>query len=118
MFSYLLVVVVGNIHFHLKCAVVLFTQIINHDSTGCNMIIRIIKMSSPNLNNMILLGAVFIYLAVAFGGMDSNWLSKDSIIYTCHVRFAFYNTYDKSLHPLTVKIYHNLVEIFISLSTK
>ncbi|KAK2166254.1 hypothetical protein LSH36_40g05026 [Paralvinella palmiformis] len=48
---------------------------------------KYIKMSSPNMNNIILTGAMCAFLAMIFGGIDSNLVSTDVHLTMC----KFYN---------------------------
>ena len=43
-------------------------------------------MSSPNLNNLILLGAIFIYGSIFISGLDSTLVSDDVEVIACQVR--------------------------------
>ena len=42
-------------------------------------------MSSPNMNNLIILGSILVYAAVLIGGMDSNLLSETIEAIFCQV---------------------------------
>lgn len=44
-------------------------------------------MSSPNLNNIILAGAIFAYLSIVFSGLDARWipLGTDPIMCKLHM---------------------------------
>ncbi|KAK2172393.1 hypothetical protein NP493_966g00017 [Ridgeia piscesae] len=44
---------------------------------------RYIKMSSPNLNNVILLGAIFAFIAIILCGIDTNLVSLEGSLITC-----------------------------------
>ena len=48
---------------------------------------RIIKMSSPRINNAICFGCILCYLSVFLYGLDSRFISVDLIPWTCNVRF-------------------------------
>ena len=50
---------------------------------------RIIKMSSPNLNNIVILGCMFCYTSVVLLGLDARILSSDEHGYNCNVRYNF-----------------------------
>ncbi|XP_072030128.1 gamma-aminobutyric acid type B receptor subunit 2-like [Amphiura filiformis] len=47
---------------------------------------RIVKMSSPNLNNIIILGIILIFLSVLAGGFDSRLVSRNIQQVACQVR--------------------------------
>ncbi|XP_022091351.1 uncharacterized protein LOC110979652 isoform X2 [Acanthaster planci] len=47
---------------------------------------RHVKMSSPNLNNLIILGAVLVYLFVVISGLDTNIISEDLFEIMCYVK--------------------------------
>ena len=47
---------------------------------------RHIKMSSPNLNNLIIVGCVLTYTSVIILGLDSDMTSKESFPYICTAR--------------------------------
>ncbi|CAG0920005.1 unnamed protein product, partial [Notodromas monacha] len=47
---------------------------------------RFIKMSSPHLNNLIILGCILTYSSVIFLGLDSQLTSIDSFPYICAAR--------------------------------
>uniref|UniRef100_A0A8D8VC27 Gamma-aminobutyric acid type B receptor subunit 2 n=1 Tax=Cacopsylla melanoneura TaxID=428564 RepID=A0A8D8VC27_9HEMI len=47
---------------------------------------RYIKMSSPHLNNLIIIGCMFTYMSVIFLGLDSNLTSVDAYPYICTAR--------------------------------
>ena len=47
---------------------------------------RHVKMSSPNLNNLIILGGILVYLFVAVSGLDTNLVSEDTFGVLCYVR--------------------------------
>ena len=44
-------------------------------------------MSSPNLNNIILFGAILIYANIFIGGLDSQLVSHDIETLSCQVSF-------------------------------
>ncbi|KAI5736021.1 hypothetical protein M8J77_025591 [Diaphorina citri] len=47
---------------------------------------RYIKMSSPHLNNLIIIGCMFTYMSVIFLGLDSNLTSIEAYPYICTAR--------------------------------
>jgi gamma-aminobutyric acid type B receptor len=47
---------------------------------------RYIKMSSPHLNNLIIVGCMFTYLSVIFLGLDSGLSSVAAFPYICTAR--------------------------------
>ncbi|XP_077992061.1 gamma-aminobutyric acid type B receptor subunit 2-like [Glandiceps talaboti] len=47
---------------------------------------RFIKMSSPRLNNLMILGCLLTYLSVILVGMDSNTLDEDQLATVCNLR--------------------------------
>ncbi|CAL4079396.1 unnamed protein product [Meganyctiphanes norvegica] len=47
---------------------------------------RYIKMSSPYLNNLIIVGCILTYISVIFLGMDSSLVSEDTFPHICTVR--------------------------------
>ncbi|XP_072045198.1 gamma-aminobutyric acid type B receptor subunit 2-like [Amphiura filiformis] len=47
---------------------------------------RTIKMSSPYLNNLIILGGILIYFWVVTFGLDTHLLSKEAFKVICHIR--------------------------------
>ena len=47
---------------------------------------RYVKMSSPNMNNIILAGAIFAYLSIIFGGMDARLIPGGNDATMCKVR--------------------------------
>ncbi|GAB6025070.1 Metabotropic GABA-B receptor subtype 2, isoform C [Chamberlinius hualienensis] len=47
---------------------------------------RYIKMSSPYLNNLIIIGCMLIYASIILLGMDSELISEQSLPYICTVR--------------------------------
>ncbi|XP_072028219.1 gamma-aminobutyric acid type B receptor subunit 2-like [Amphiura filiformis] len=53
---------------------------------------RNIKMSSPNLNNLIILGSILIYLCVIIGGLDGNIVSIETFVVMCQVRVWLIST--------------------------
>ncbi|XP_072030641.1 gamma-aminobutyric acid type B receptor subunit 2-like [Amphiura filiformis] len=46
---------------------------------------RNVKMSSPNLNNIIIVGSILIYASVIVGGLDSNLVSMNIFEIACQV---------------------------------
>ncbi|XP_033638560.1 uncharacterized protein LOC117299207 [Asterias rubens] len=48
--------------------------------------LRIVRMSSPNLNNIILIGTSLIYVSVIFYGIDGNIVKAELLLPFCHVR--------------------------------
>ena len=46
---------------------------------------RVVKMSSPNLNNIIILGSILIYIWVAVSGIDNTLVSDAWFYVMCQV---------------------------------
>ena len=44
-------------------------------------------MSSPNLNNIIILGCILCYASVVLLGLDARMLSKEQYASNCNVRY-------------------------------
>ncbi|XP_033640526.1 gamma-aminobutyric acid type B receptor subunit 1-like isoform X2 [Asterias rubens] len=44
---------------------------------------RYIKMSSPKMNNLILVGGMLMYLSIVFNGLDTSRVSHQAYIWTC-----------------------------------
>jgi len=42
-------------------------------------------MSSPNMNNVILMGAMLAFTSIIFGGMDSNLVDESAHLIMCKV---------------------------------
>jgi len=42
-------------------------------------------MSSPNMNNVILMGAMLAFTSIVFGGMDSNVVDEATHLIMCKV---------------------------------
>lgn len=49
---------------------------------------RIIKMSSPNLNNIIVMGSILCYISVILFGIDARFLTLEEYTRICNVRSA------------------------------
>ncbi|XP_072031852.1 gamma-aminobutyric acid type B receptor subunit 2-like [Amphiura filiformis] len=47
---------------------------------------RFVKMSSPYLNNLIILGSICVYLGVLVGGVDGNLVSVEEHAIACQIR--------------------------------
>ncbi|XP_038069217.1 uncharacterized protein LOC119738403 [Patiria miniata] len=47
---------------------------------------RHVKMSSPNLNNLIIVGALLVYMFVIVAGLDTNLVSDEVFVILCHVK--------------------------------
>ncbi|XP_070577493.1 gamma-aminobutyric acid type B receptor subunit 2-like [Ptychodera flava] len=47
---------------------------------------RYVKMSSPNLNNIIILGSIFVYAAVFLYGLDSSFVGPGTFETNCQIR--------------------------------
>ncbi|XP_072016479.1 gamma-aminobutyric acid type B receptor subunit 1-like [Amphiura filiformis] len=47
---------------------------------------RFVKMSSPNLNNLIILGSILVYATIFVGGVDSNLVSEAVVTQFCQLR--------------------------------
>lgn len=50
-----------------------------------NIMFRLIKMSSPNINNGIITGCIVCYTSVIVYGLDSQFISLDKVKYACNV---------------------------------
>ncbi|XP_033627262.1 uncharacterized protein LOC117290084 [Asterias rubens] len=48
--------------------------------------LRIVRMSSPNLNNIILIGTSLVYASVVIFGIDENLVDDELFLVFCHVR--------------------------------
>jgi len=46
---------------------------------------RYIKMSSPNMNNVILMGAILIFTSIIFNGTDSSLVDESAHLVMCKV---------------------------------
>ena len=57
---------------------------------------KYIKMSSPYLNNMIILGCIMTYLSVVLLGIDTGLVSEDQIPAVCTVNSLFISINNKS----------------------
>ena len=64
---------------------------------------RIIKMSSPKLNNLIILGCILCYASIFLFGMDARFLSLRQYGVICNVR--------KCYHMLSVYTSHHSLHI-------
>ncbi|XP_038073128.1 uncharacterized protein LOC119741448 isoform X2 [Patiria miniata] len=51
--------------------------------------LRIVRMSSPNLNNIILIGTVIVYASVVLYGIDTNLVAEKHLVLFCHIRVWF-----------------------------
>ena len=49
---------------------------------------RYIKMSSPNMNNVILAGAVLAFTSIIFGGTDGNMVDDTAHLVVCKVSLS------------------------------
>ena len=49
-------------------------------------LVRIIKMSSPKLNNIIILGCILCYASVVLFGLDARFLDMKGYGINCNVR--------------------------------
>ncbi|XP_064600252.1 gamma-aminobutyric acid type B receptor subunit 2-like [Liolophura sinensis] len=47
---------------------------------------KVIKMSSPNLNNLILTGGMLMYVVVLIASLDTKYLSMDAFTFFCNLR--------------------------------
>ncbi|XP_006822137.1 gamma-aminobutyric acid type B receptor subunit 2-like, partial [Saccoglossus kowalevskii] len=47
---------------------------------------RYVKMSSPYLNNIILMGSILVYIAIFSFGLDNNWVGPEFFHILCQVR--------------------------------
>ncbi len=57
-------------------------------------------MSSPNLNNIILIGTSLVYASVVFYGIDRNLVDAEIFILSCHVGINFKSVkYNEQLYP-------------------
>ncbi|XP_072015945.1 gamma-aminobutyric acid type B receptor subunit 1-like [Amphiura filiformis] len=50
---------------------------------------KFVKLSSPNLNNLIILGSVLVYISIFIGGIDSNLVTHESFGVSCQLRVWF-----------------------------
>ncbi|XP_033640833.1 gamma-aminobutyric acid type B receptor subunit 1-like [Asterias rubens] len=48
--------------------------------------LRVIKMSSPNINNLMLIGGILAYVSIIFLGVDTNVTSQDTFIWMCKAK--------------------------------
>lgn len=48
--------------------------------------IRVIKMSSPKVNNIIIIGSISCYISIILCGMDTHMMSKEKARIICGVR--------------------------------
>ncbi|XP_038051812.1 gamma-aminobutyric acid type B receptor subunit 1-like [Patiria miniata] len=48
--------------------------------------LRVIKMSSPNINNLMLIGGMLAYVAIIFLGVDTNIASTDTFVWMCRAK--------------------------------
>lgn len=51
---------------------------------------RFIKLSSPNINNLICAGCIVLYAAVILHGLDTNTVDIKHIATICNVRFPLF----------------------------
>ncbi|XP_071804599.1 gamma-aminobutyric acid type B receptor subunit 2-like [Asterias amurensis] len=51
--------------------------------------IRVIKMSSPNINNVMLVGGILAYISIIFLGIDTNITSKEIFVWMCKAKTWF-----------------------------
>ncbi|XP_022800761.1 gamma-aminobutyric acid type B receptor subunit 2-like [Stylophora pistillata] len=51
---------------------------------------RIIKMSSPNLNNIMVMGSILCYISVILFGIDGRFLTLEEYTRICNVRLKYY----------------------------
>ncbi|XP_072016480.1 gamma-aminobutyric acid type B receptor subunit 2-like [Amphiura filiformis] len=58
---------------------------------------RFVKMSSPNLNNLIILGSILVYATIFVGGVDSNLVSEAVVTQFCQL---LSHLFKKSLNML------------------
>ncbi|CEF60147.1 Extracellular ligand-binding receptor domain and GPCR, family 3, gamma-aminobutyric acid receptor, type B and GPCR, family 3, gamma-aminobutyric acid receptor, type B1 and GPCR, family 3, C-terminal domain and Periplasmic binding protein-like I domain-containing protein [Strongyloides ratti] len=47
---------------------------------------RFIKMSSPNMNNLIIFGSILAYISVILLGVDTRMVSSDNLVPFCHAK--------------------------------
>ena len=47
--------------------------------------VRYIKMSSPNMNNFILMGAILTFTSIVFGGTDNSFVNETAHLVMCKV---------------------------------
>uniref|UniRef100_A0A0K0ES72 Gamma-aminobutyric acid type B receptor subunit 2 n=1 Tax=Strongyloides stercoralis TaxID=6248 RepID=A0A0K0ES72_STRER len=47
---------------------------------------RFIKMSSPNMNNLIIFGSIFAYISVILLGVDTRMVSSNNLVPFCHAK--------------------------------
>ncbi|XP_038051856.1 gamma-aminobutyric acid type B receptor subunit 1-like [Patiria miniata] len=48
--------------------------------------LRVIKMSSPNINNVMLIGGMLAYISIIFLGVDTNIASTDTFVWMCKAK--------------------------------
>lgn len=71
-----------SIEIEVKAIWVLLLIITKSNALFC----RLIKMSSPNINNGIVFGSLLCYLSIILIGLDTRMFSKKSMEITCNVR--------------------------------
>ncbi len=49
----------------------------------------VVKMSSPNLNNLIIVGSILGYISVIIGGLDKELVIYDTYVTLCQVSYYF-----------------------------
>lgn len=65
-------------------------------------------MSSPNLNNLILVGGILAYISMIFFGVDASLVPQSSIALMCKVRlFMIRENYQTVDHMKVVITYHS-----------
>ncbi|XP_072016477.1 gamma-aminobutyric acid type B receptor subunit 2-like [Amphiura filiformis] len=91
-------VIINVIHVHNGISVALYAAVCILASIGILLAIfflalnlknrkqRFVKMSSPNLNNLIILGSVLVYATIFVGGVDSNLVSEAVVTQFCQLR--------------------------------
>ncbi|ELU10782.1 hypothetical protein CAPTEDRAFT_200216 [Capitella teleta] len=47
---------------------------------------KLIRMSSPNLNNVVIIGCTFAYISIIFYGLDSRYAHGDTLLAACQLR--------------------------------
>ncbi|ELU09867.1 hypothetical protein CAPTEDRAFT_178683 [Capitella teleta] len=47
---------------------------------------KLIRMSSPNLNNAVVIGCVLAYTSIVFYGIDARYVQNSTLLIACHLR--------------------------------
>ena len=59
-------------------------------------------MSSPNMNNVILMGAILTFMSIVFGGTNSSFVSETAHLIMCKVSFAVILTRCQSIRVISL----------------